>query len=219
MVMADPLPGFSAPPKPALRGLYVITDSRLCGAERLVEKVSDALAGGASIVQYRDKGSDSRRRADEVQRLLRVCRAYRAPLIINDDVELARNSGADGVHLGKNDGSVQTARQTLGAAALIGVSCYDSLALALRAQDEGADYVAFGAFYPSATKPHATPVALEVLIAARARLRIPIAAIGGITAMNGEVLVRAGADMLAVVRDLFDTPDPRAAAQCYQRLF
>ncbi|MEO5702889.1 MAG: thiamine phosphate synthase, partial [Gammaproteobacteria bacterium] len=156
--------------RPPLRGLYVITGSALQARGNLVARVAQAIQGGAALIQYRDKGIDTARREQEVRALLDLCRAQQVPLIINDDVVLAHNTGADGVHLGKEDGSLVYAREKLGAQAIIGVSCYASLELALQAQAAGADYVAFGSFYPSHTKPHAVPVAIDVLIEAKARL-------------------------------------------------
>ncbi|MEO7558038.1 MAG: thiamine phosphate synthase, partial [Gammaproteobacteria bacterium] len=138
-----------------LRGLYAVTDSSLTPPGQIVEYLRHALRGGAALVQYRDKGTDAARREQEVRALLDLCRAQQVPLIINDDVALAQRTGADGVHLGKEDSSPAYAREQLGAQAIIGVSCYGSLELALQAQAAGADYVAFGSFYPSHTKPHA----------------------------------------------------------------
>lgn len=202
-----------------LRGLYAVTDSSLTPPGQIVEYLRHALRGGAALVQYRDKGTDAARREQEVRALLDLCRAQQVPLIINDDVALAQRTGADGVHLGKEDSSPAYAREQLGAQAIIGVSCYGSLELALQAQAAGADYVAFGSFYPSHTKPHAAPVAIDVLIQARARLHIPVAAIGGITPERGAVLIQAGADLLAVVHGIFGQPDIYAATQCYAQLF
>jgi len=170
------------------------------------------------MVQYRDKSDDAGRRLWEAQDLLTLCRPLGVPLIINDDVELARAVGAGGVHLGVGDGDIAAARAALGPHAIIGATCHADLALARAAVAAGADYVAFGRFFPSTTKPDAPPADLALLRAARAELTVPIAAIGGLTPENSGVLVAAGADLLAVVHGVFGRDDIRAAAQAYARL-
>jgi thiamine-phosphate pyrophosphorylase len=202
-----------------LKGLYAITDSRLAVDEDVPRQVEQALAGGARLIQYRDKGEDRERRLQEARSLLQLCRAYSAPLIINDDLELAAAVGADGVHLGKDDPAIFLARERLGPEAVIGVSCYNDLGLALEAQAQGADYVAFGRFFSSNTKPLAVQADVQLLRRARPLLQIPIVAIGGITPENGGPLVAAGADMLAVIHGLFGQPDIRAACQRFITLF
>jgi len=204
---------------PRLCGLYAITDSALLPGERLVAAVAQAIQGGAQLIQYRDKGSDRDQRRWEASDLLNLCRSLDVPLIINDDVELARAVGADGVHLGANDVSLAEARSLLGETAIIGVSCYDQLERALEAQAAGADYAAFGRFFASATKPGAVGAPAELLARARSRLTLPIVAIGGITAENGAALVDAGADMLAAVHGVFGQTDVTAAAARYAVLF
>ncbi|MFA7095023.1 MAG: thiamine phosphate synthase [Gammaproteobacteria bacterium] len=201
-----------------LHGLYAITNEAPDACE-LSDRVARALRGGARAIQYRDKSGDAARRLQEAEALRALCRAYNVPLIVNDDVELARAVGADGVHLGKDDASIAEARTALGAGAIIGVSCYNSLERALQADAAGADYVAFGSFFPSSTKPAAVRASLELLGTARAQIRLPIVAIGGITPENGAQLVAAGADMLAVIQGVFGAPDPEAAARRYAALF
>lgn len=201
------------------RGLYAVTDGALIEPARLVERVTQALRGGAVMVQYRDKSTDTRRRLREAQALCEACRAYGALLIINDDVALARAAAADGVHLGKDDAPLAQARRMLGEQVIIGLSCYNSLQRAVEAQAAGADYVAFGRFFPSRTKPDAVTAGIELLRQANTRLRIPRVAIGGITPDNGAALIEAGADLLAVVHGVFGQPDPEAAARRYARLF
>jgi len=181
--------------------------------------VEAALAGGARIVQYRSKSTDPRARREQCGQLIERCHAYGARLIVNDDVTLARELSADGVHLGQEDVPLIAARAELGSGILIGVSCYDSLPRALEAQQQGADYVAFGSFFPSPVKPHAARATLALLRAARSVLGLPIVAIGGITPDNGHVLVEAGADALAVISSLFDVPDTLAAARVFAGLF
>ncbi len=199
-----------------LTGLYAITDS---SQGHIVHKVEQALDGGARIVQYRDKSTDRRKRMADAKELLDLCRRYEATFIINDDVELAAAIGADGVHLGRNDLDITKARERLGDTAIIGISCYNRLELATAAQEAGADYAAFGRFFPSSTKPQAVQAEIGLLQEAKKALQIPIVAIGGITPENGASLIAAGADMLAVVHGLFGQQDIRAAAEQFQKLF
>ncbi|WP_266171928.1 thiamine phosphate synthase [Dyella subtropica] len=197
------------------RGLYAITDGPRPG---LLEAVAQALSGGARIVQYRDKTTDSARRHAEAAALQQLCISRGAPLIINDDVALAIAIGADGVHLGEKDSDLAAARIALGAQAIIGVSCYDSLERARTLAAAGADYVAFGAFFPSPTKPHARRASPELLWQSAA-LGVPRVAIGGITPDNGASLVEAGADFLAVISAVFGATDVEAAALRFTDLY
>ncbi len=205
--------------KAGLRGLYVITDAALQAPQQLGERVRQALEGGARLVQYRDKSNHAARRQRQARELLELCNRHGARLIINDDVALAAATGAHGVHLGRDDPAIDTARERLGEAAIIGVSCYDQWPLAQRAVEAGADYIAFGRFFPSRTKPDAVQADIALLRRARRELEIPVAAIGGITADKGAALVAAGADLLAVVHDVFAAGDVYAAARRYQKLF
>ena len=200
-----------------VRGLYAITDGA-SSAQALAERVAAWIAGGARVVQYRDKSPDAARRLMEARALRAVCREAGVPLLINDDVALAATVGADGVHLGRDDVDPAQARAQLGAGALIGVSCYADLEQARAAVAHGADYVAFGRFFASATKPDAPPAPLEVLRAARAALPVPIVAIGGITPDNAPVLIAAGADLVAVIGGLSGA-DPAARARAYAERF
>ncbi len=202
-----------------LRGLYAITASVSDAPSDLEKQVRDAIAGGARAIQYRDKSNDHVRRRSEARRLTVVCADSAVPLIINDDVELAHEVEAAGVHLGRDDADVAAARRSLGEDRLIGVSCYNDLSLAAAAQAEGADYVAFGSFFPSATKPQAVHADMALLRRAARELTLPIVAIGGITPENGRQLVEAGASMLAVVQGVFGQPDVEKAAFCYAKLF
>ncbi len=204
----------------ALRGLYALTDAGLTPGTALLPAVEAAIRGGARLVQYRDKSTDGARRLTEARALVELCRGHGVPLIVNDDPALAAAAGADGVHLGRDDGDVASARVRLGPRALIGVSCYDSLERAVAASHAGADYVAFGSFYASGSKPDAARASPDLLRQARRALPgIPICAIGGITPGNGAALVQAGAGMLAVIRGLFAEEDVTAAARAYSRLF
>ena len=198
-----------------LRGLYAITD----GGPRIAVAVEAAIRGGARLVQYRDKSADAARRLAEARSLLELCHGHGVLLIVNDDVALAAEAGADGVHLGKDDGPAQDARVQLGPRAVIGVSCYDSLARAQQAAQDGADYVAFGSFFASSSKPQAVRAPLSLLVEARRRLSIPLCAIGGITPQNGSELIQAGANMLAVIQRLFGTANVTESARNYAKLF
>ncbi len=204
---------------PPCQGLYAITDAQLIPDDRLLDAVEQALSGGARLIQYRDKSNDAARRLTQARMLNALCQRYQIPLIINDDVELAAEVGAAGVHIGKDDPDLTTARARLGENALIGVSCYNRLDLALAAEKAGADHVAFGAVFPSPTKPTEIRASIALLREARAALRIPIAAIGGITPDNAPLLLDVGADMLAVVSGVFGQLDIRAAAARYAALF
>jgi len=203
---------------PHLHGLYAVTPDALDDAW-LAERVEQALRGGARAVQYRSKHADAQLRRRQAQRLQRACRATGALFIVNDDVDLALQLQADGVHLGRDDLSVTAARARLGRAALIGASCYDDLARAERAVQAGADYLAFGSFFPSPVKPHAVRASLELLRQARRRWHLPLVAIGGIDPDNAVRVIEAGADAVAVITALFGAPDTFAAARAFSRLF
>ena len=205
--------------KPSCRGLYAITDALLIPDDRLTIVVEQAILGGARMIQYRDKSHDTARRLAQATVLNALCQRHAVPLIINDDVALAAQIGAAGVHVGKDDPSFATARARLGGNAIIGVSCYDRLDLALETARAGADYVAFGAFFPSPTKPTEIRASIALLRNARAALNLPIVAIGGITPDNAPLLLDAGADVLAVVSGIFGQPDIQVAARRYAALF
>ncbi|HET6555119.1 MAG TPA: thiamine phosphate synthase [Dyella sp.] len=197
------------------RGLYVITDGP---RPNLLEVVALALAGGARLLQYRDKTQDHVRRLNEARAIRALCAARSVPMIVNDDVKLAEAVGAAGVHLGEDDGDIAAARELLGANAIIGASCYDSIERARKLADAGADYLAFGAFFPSPTKPHARRASFD-LLRQSATLGLPRVAIGGITPDNGSLLIDAGADYLAVISAVFGDPDVRGAATRFTQLF
>lgn len=184
--------------------LYAITDSTLMpNLSTLCHRTEKALAAGVSWLQYRDKSDDQSKRLKEACALKALCEQYRATFIINDDVKLAKDVGANGVHLGQGDGDIQAARKSLGAEAVIGSTCHDSILLAEQAIEQGASYVAFGRFFPSSTKPSAKPASLSLLQAAKAKLPCPVVAIGGITPRNAIELLEAGAHTLAVCHSLF----------------
>lgn len=201
-----------------ISGLYAITPGQADTA-RLLEQVRAVLKGGAAVVQYRSKSQDAGLLHEQASELLTLCREFHVPLIVNDSLRLADLVGADGLHLGREDASLLQARLVLGKEKIVGVSCYNSLELALESEAKGADYVAFGSFFPSMTKPAAVAAPLALLREAKGRLTIPIVAIGGISVDNAPALIEAGADAVAVISGLFDTPDIQLAAQKYSQLF
>lgn len=204
---------------PTLRGLYAITPANGADLQSLLLMARQALQGGARLLQYRDKGTDRDRRLAEAIELLSLCREYQVPLVINDDLALAEKIGADGVHLGRHDETIAQARAIAGTSAIIGASCYNDFSLAERAAEEGADYVAFGSFFHSGTKPNAVPANLQLLQKAKEELGLPVVAIGGITPQNAPPLIEAGADMLAVIQGVFAQNDIREAAKTFAALF
>ncbi len=201
----------------AVSGLYAITPDEPDTAE-LLRKVRLALQGGARVLQYRNKAADMALRLEQAAALRELTHEFSVPLIINDDTMLAQRVGADGVHLGGEDGGVAAARALLGSARLVGVSCYNRKELALEAVRQGADYVAFGSFFASAVKPDAVAASPELLRQARREVAVPLVAIGGITAGNGSQLLEAGADALAVISAVFGAADIRDAARQFAKL-
>ena len=200
-----------------ISGLYAVTPG-LADPELLAGKVDAALRGGARVVQYRNKDAGEQLRQEQAVRIARLCRDAGACFIVNDNIELARKVAADGVHLGKDDEGVGAARALLGPGKLIGVSCYNELWRARDAVAQGADYIAFGSFFPSPTKPGAVTAARDLLRAAK-EFSLPIVAIGGITPDNAAGLIEAGADAVAVLSAVFDAPDVERAARRIARLF
>lgn len=200
-------------------GLYAIADTSLIPKDQLYHKVLQAINGSAHLIQLRDKGNKSAGRTKAAVELRELCRDHNVLFIINDDVELARIVDADGVHLGCKDTAIEDARSVLGKRPMIGISCYNQWSRAIAAQDGGADYVAFGRFFASRTKPKAVLADLQLLRDARAQLTVPVVAIGGITPDNGSTLVEAGAHMLAAIHGIFGQIDTEAAARSYAKLF
>ena len=201
-----------------ISGLYAITQETDNTAV-LLASVTAALRGGAGVVQYRDKSDNVARQYEQASELLLLCRQFNVPLIINDSLRLADLIGADGVHIGRDDGAIHAARIVLGADKIIGVSCYQSVVLAEKAQAAGADYVAFGSFFPSITKPNAPLADMALLHLATQAIHVPIVAIGGITLANADSLINAGADAVAVISALFDNEDVAATARQFADLF
>jgi thiamine-phosphate pyrophosphorylase len=200
-------------------GLYAITQTDGKTDATIIQEVSSVIKGGACVIQYRNKQSTTpTAKVDLAKQLLVICKTYNIPLVINDDAELALNIGADGVHLGKHDGDISACRELLGPEAIIGVSCYDDINAALKAEAQGADYVAFGRFFASSSKPLASPAHSKTLVQAKKQINLPIVAIGGILPENGAQLLDEGADVLAVIGGLFEK-DPETSAQAYLKLF
>jgi thiamine-phosphate pyrophosphorylase len=202
-----------------LHGLYVITDTHLIPRARFVETVEAAVRGGATMVQLREKET----LPEEVIRLgrdvLAVTRRYGALLIVNDHPTIAKEIGADGVHVGRDDPSLAEARAIVGPEAIIGASCYGQVDRAVAAEQAGADYVAFGTPFPSPTKAKRTDISLGIFQEAKQRVRVPVFAIGGITLANARQVIDAGADGIAIVSGVFAAPDVEAAARALAQLF
>lgn len=208
-------------PAQLIHGLYAITpalDDSLDGTTRLLVTVRAAIEGGARIVQYRNKTAGRAKRLEHAIGLAAVCEKFGALFIVNDDVDLALDVEADGVHLGRSDGTIAKARARIGPNRLLGASCYNDLALAIAAHQAGADHVAFGSMFASTTKPGAVRAPLALFAAAKS-LGLPMVAIGGITHQNAAEVIAAGADAVAVIADVFDAPDIRARAAQFASLF
>jgi thiamine-phosphate pyrophosphorylase len=200
-----------------ISGLYAVTPD-ISESNELLRSVRLALQGGVRVLQYRNKTADAALKLSQALALRQLTREFKTTFIVNDDAQLAAQVDADGVHLGGEDGSVAAARTLLGSK-IIGVSCYNQLSLAHKAVQQGADYVAFGAFFPSGVKPGAVKADVALLQTGRKKLSVPIVAIGGITQSNCLVLIEAGADALAVISALFDAPDIEVAAREFSTLF
>jgi thiamine-phosphate pyrophosphorylase len=204
-------------PDARVRGLYAVTPDQPDTA-RLCAMVDAAIEGGARLVQYRNKTATAAVRATQAAALLTICRRHGVPLIVNDHQNVAADIGAEGLHLGRDDGDVEAVRARL-PDVLLGVSCYNELERALAAERAGADYVAFGRFFASATKPGDIRASLELVAQAKRVLRVPVVAIGGITLQNAPALVAGGVDALAVVSALFEAADIRASAEQFAMLY
>lgn len=203
-----------------IHGLYAITDPDLIADNQLLCAIENALRGGARVVQYRNKSATKQIQYQQAGELSRLCKDYNVCFIINDDPQLALDVHADGVHVGREDGKIEDARTLLGKKAIIGVSCYNQLEAAYHAIAQGADYVAFGRFYPSKTKPDAVQADITLLQQAAKQLHVPIVAIGGINRDNAQQLIQCGADSVAVINDLLcDKQQIYHTAKIYQTFF
>lgn len=204
--------------RPEIDGLYAVTPD-VPDTFKLVTMTRQVLEGGARLVQYRNKAASIPLRLEQTRLLAHLCHEFNVPFIVNDHLDLAVEAGADGVHLGQEDASIAEARRKLGPGKIIGVSCYGRLALAVEAECQGADYVAFGAFFVSATKPGAAAASIDLLRQAKRKLHIPVVAIGGITSNNAVELIHLGADAVAVSNALYGARNIRSAAEKFSRLF
>lgn len=200
-----------------LRGLYAVTPE-MADTATLAARVEQCLAGGAALLQYRNKSAAPALALEQCRRLAALCRAHGVPFVVNDSVDLALACGADGVHVGRADADARAARRAL-PRAIVGVSCYDDVTRASAAAAAGADYVAIGSVFSSPTKPAAVRAPLALLAQARGASGLPVVAIGGITLANAPEVVAAGADMLAVISAVFDASDVAAAARAFADLF
>jgi thiamine-phosphate pyrophosphorylase len=200
-----------------LNGLYALTDSVLTPDETLLEQVEMAIKGGLKILQFREKQRPDEELLSIVKALKKLCKAHQVTFIINDRLELAQKVDADGLHIGQHDLSFTIASKEF-PNKILGVSCYGDLDRAAYFQDQGANYVAFGAFFPSPTKPLAIQIPDTLLKSAKKRLSIPICAIGGITLENAAILCQHNVDMLAVISDLWKNPDIMQRAQALSNL-
>ncbi|MBV1875269.1 MAG: thiamine phosphate synthase [Cycloclasticus sp.] len=206
------------PPSFPTKGLYAITPD-ISDTQLLLDKVKKVLVGGVALIQYRDKISNASEKIFRAKAIHRLCLQHSVPLIINDDPELALVCKAEGVHLGQTDGSIQHARALLGDSAIIGITCHHDISLAITAEQQGADYVAFGRFFNSSTKPGAPLATTDTLINAKKKIRIPIVAIGGVTVDNVKPIISAGANFIAVVDGLFSQQNILSMCEGFHNLF
>ena len=201
-----------------IEGLYAITPD-IADTGLLLQKVEAALQGGINILQYRNKTASHKLQTQQARAILPLCRQYNVPLIINDSVKLCLTLDADGVHLGADDGNLSEVRVRIGSDKILGASCYNRFDLALSAQQAGANYVAFGAFFSSETKPNAPVASLSLLERAKLELQIPAVAIGGITLQNVAQAIQAGANAVAVINAIFNANDVKLSSQQFSLLF
>ena len=201
-----------------INGLYAITPD-MADTDLLLQKIEAALQGGINMLQYRNKTASHKLQTQQVRAILPLCRQYNVPLIINDSVKLCLTLDADGVHLGAYDGNLAEVRSRIGKDKILGASCYNRFDLALSAQQAGASYVAFGACFASLTKPNVPVASLDLFTLAKAELKIPTVAIGGITLQNASQVIAAGASAIAVINALFSANDVKLATQQFSHLF
>ena len=202
----------------SIKGLYAITPD-IDDTDVLLKKVEAALQGGINILQYRNKQANHKLQIQQARALLPLCRQFNVPLIINDSVKICLTLDADGVHLGADDGDLAEVRDRIGLDKILGASCYNRFDLALTAQDQGANYVAFGACFTSTTKPNAPVADLSLFKRASTELHIPTVAIGGINLHNAPQVIQAGANAIAVIQAIFNTDDVKSASQQFSQLF
>lgn len=201
-----------------LKGVYAISDCENLTQAELLKKTEDMLKVGVPIFQYRNKNQNQNNKIELALKLKLLCHKYDTLFIVNDDVPLAKEISADGVHLGQTDEDIEYARKTLGSK-IIGISCYNDLNRATSASEAGADYVAFGSVFPSKTKPNAKVASLELIQQAKSMLNIPVVAIGGITPENGKQLINKNIDFIAIISGLYAAADIISATKAYNELF
>jgi thiamine-phosphate pyrophosphorylase len=201
-----------------MKGLYIVTPD-WDDTDKLLRVSEQALQGGATLLQYRHKTADAAQRRQQAEALLKLCRRYERPFIVNDYVELCIELGADGIHVGGTDASVAEVRAMVGADKIVGASCYGDLELAHAAYRAGASYVAFGGFYPSRVKKYPVTTPPDIVTRAKAQIAVPNVVIGGMTQQNAVPLIAAGADMVAAISSVYLADDPVAAARSFAALF
>ena len=212
------LTAFAPPRRTQPCALYLISPVEVGGA--FPDRLCAALGGGpVAAFQLRVKDVGEHELARLAEPLQRICADHEVAFIVNDSVSLAKRLGADGVHLGQSDGDLREARAELGPSVQIGRTCHDSRHLAMQAGEEGADYVAFGAFYDTMTKPSHYRPEPTILTWWSALFEVPCVAIGGITPANAAPLVAAGADFIAVCQAVFGTDDPAKAVAAFDEQF
>ena len=203
---------------PKSSGIYLISDYKNPAIDDLLDKTEKILDVGISLFQFRDKNSKYEIKKSTALKLQTLCKKYNTLFIVNDDVVLAKEISADGVHLGRDDMDIDMARKILGDK-IIGVSCYNNLEDAITAEIMGADYIALGSFFNSPTKPEARKIAIDLLPIAKSKLNIPVVAIGGITPENGKQLVDNKADFLAIISGIYASTDIINSVKAYKNLF
>jgi thiamine-phosphate pyrophosphorylase len=201
-----------------MKGLYIVTPD-WDDTDKLLRVSEQALQGGAALLQYRHKTADAAQRRQQAEALLKLCRRYERPFIVNDYVELCIELGADGIHVGGTDASVAEVRAMVGADKIVGASCYGDLELARAAYRAGASYIAFGGFYPSRVKKYPVTTPPDIVTRAKAQIAVPNVVIGGMTQENAAPLIAAGADMVAAISSIYLADDPVAAARSFAALF
>ena len=203
---------------PETSGVYAITDCENITADEVLRKTESILSVGVALFQYRNKTKDQRKKRALAIALQSLCKQYKTPFIVNDDLTLTKEIAADGIHLGKHDADIDAARRVLGDK-IIGISCYNDFNRAVIAEQSGANYIAFGSFFPSATKPDAAKANIELIIKAKEKFNIPVVAIGGITPENGKPLINAKVDFLAVISGIYSTDNVVTSTLAYNNLF
>lgn len=201
-----------------MKGLYLVTPD-WDDTDKLVAATEQAIAGGASLLQYRHKTASAELRTEQAAALLTLCRRLNVPLIINDHLDLCERIDADGVHVGGTDASVAEVRTKLGKAKIVGASCYGDLQLARDAAAAGASYVAFGGFYPSRVKKYEVTTSPDIITRALSNIDLPLCVIGGMTPQNARPLIELGANAVAAISSVYAATDHRSAAAEFASMF